>query len=429
MINDSDDATTPDRPDVVPGQSPGALLRGKREAAGISHAEASEALHLTIHYIKALENDDYGKLPALTFVKGYLRSYAAYLKTDVNEVMAGFERLSVNFVEERPQPPPPRRTLPRNGQVLPWALAAAAVLLILVIGIAWWLISRGGDEIADAGISRNAALSTQALVMGATEQPIAAARPVNPVAANRRIAANGAASMPTNGMGRLAASNTVSGIESVRNLVLAEDVINGAEEIDAVDTVDVADVPVVVEEAVEETKASVPAIVEEAVEETEVLGTPVPTSAVPVPAAAPEVVVADQGTSVPTRANVISGSAAAIVAALTRDEVPEVDVANGARQVRLMGAGDDLLHLQFTGSSWVEIDDASRVRLYHDMLNAGDAITVKGSSPFYLLLGDARNVEVILNSRKVNVVRDIQPDRSARVVVSNESRTSRGVAN
>ena len=56
--------------------TPGAMLRQAREAAGLTHAAVGEALHLTVHYIKALENDDYNKLPGQLFVKGYMRTYA-----------------------------------------------------------------------------------------------------------------------------------------------------------------------------------------------------------------------------------------------------------------------------------------------------------------------------------------------------------------
>ena len=73
-------------------ETPGMMLRKARESANFTHAAVGEALHLTVHYIKALENDDYSKLPAATFVKGYLRAYARYLKLDVNAVLASYEK-------------------------------------------------------------------------------------------------------------------------------------------------------------------------------------------------------------------------------------------------------------------------------------------------------------------------------------------------
>lgn len=123
------------------GQRPGALLRSARERSGRSHAVVSEALHLTVHYLKALENDDYEKLPGLIFVKGYIRSYARYLKLDVEAVVDCYEA----YVKELP--PVKDHTLAgnytrkRSDGALGGALAAA---LIVVLGLiaGWWFVGR-----------------------------------------------------------------------------------------------------------------------------------------------------------------------------------------------------------------------------------------------------------------------------------------------
>jgi len=82
---------TPESQGQAPVQKPGDLLRSKREAAGMSQAQVGEALHLTVHYIKSLESDEYSKLPGLTFVKGYFRSYARLLKLDEAAILDCYE--------------------------------------------------------------------------------------------------------------------------------------------------------------------------------------------------------------------------------------------------------------------------------------------------------------------------------------------------
>lgn len=75
--------------------SPGQFLKEMREELGLSHAQVSEALYITVHYVKALENDDYTKLPGQTFIKGYYKSYAEYLRADTEKVMNYY----FNYVE------------------------------------------------------------------------------------------------------------------------------------------------------------------------------------------------------------------------------------------------------------------------------------------------------------------------------------------
>ena len=63
-------------------RGPGHLLEKKREALGLSVQEAADALHITMHYVRALETDAHDKLPGDVFIKGYLRAYANLLELD-----------------------------------------------------------------------------------------------------------------------------------------------------------------------------------------------------------------------------------------------------------------------------------------------------------------------------------------------------------
>ena len=155
------------RESLPAGQRPGALLRSARELSGRSHAVVSEALHLTVHYLKALENDDYEKLPGLIFVKGYIRSYARYLKLDVEAVVDCYE----SYVKELP--PVKSHTLAgnytrkRSDGALAGALAAA---LIVVLGLVagWWFVGRAETTLspqpsAASIANQGAAVATAAL--------------------------------------------------------------------------------------------------------------------------------------------------------------------------------------------------------------------------------------------------------------------------
>ena len=90
---------------------------------------------------------------------------------------------------------------------------------------------------------------------------------------------------------------------------------------------------------------------------------------------------------------------------------------NGTRQLTLTGEGSDLLQLIFRGNSWVEIDDASNVRLYNEMLSTGDTLNIHGTTPFHVLLGDASQVDVTLNASPIDLKAEIRNDRTARFIL------------
>ena len=69
----------------------GQLLREAREKKGVSLEEVEEATHIRQKFLQALEEGNFGALPAETYVKGFLRTYAMYLELDPEELMALYE--------------------------------------------------------------------------------------------------------------------------------------------------------------------------------------------------------------------------------------------------------------------------------------------------------------------------------------------------
>src|ERR1044072_2743504 len=68
----------------------GELLKQKRESTGLSLSEVALATKINPKVLTAIENGDETSLPAKTFLKGFVRSYALFLKMDVDEVMRSF---------------------------------------------------------------------------------------------------------------------------------------------------------------------------------------------------------------------------------------------------------------------------------------------------------------------------------------------------
>lgn len=68
----------------------GELLKKARESKGLSLHEVGQSLKINSKILKAIEDDDQKHLPAKTFLRGFVQSYAQYLKMNMDEVMAVF---------------------------------------------------------------------------------------------------------------------------------------------------------------------------------------------------------------------------------------------------------------------------------------------------------------------------------------------------
>lgn len=81
-------------------EGPGKLLLEAREKAELSVADVANRMHLEQRIVNAIESDDYEKLPAATYVRGYLRSYSKLLNIDAAHIV---DLYSANAPEEMPE--------------------------------------------------------------------------------------------------------------------------------------------------------------------------------------------------------------------------------------------------------------------------------------------------------------------------------------
>lgn len=133
---------------MTPPTLPGQRLKVAREAAGLAPADVAERLRLSTTIVKALEADDYERLPGAAFVKGYLRNYAKLVGLPADDIANLYQQIRD---EEQPAEsveilaPVPQR---RSGLI--WLALAVGVI---VVGL---LVFVGGDERAHDGVVDNA---------------------------------------------------------------------------------------------------------------------------------------------------------------------------------------------------------------------------------------------------------------------------------
>lgn len=81
----------------------GQVLKQAREQKNLSLNEVSLATKINPKILAAIEENDENRLPAKTFLRGFVRTYASYLKMDVNQVMDIFHE-EHGTTQPRPTP-------------------------------------------------------------------------------------------------------------------------------------------------------------------------------------------------------------------------------------------------------------------------------------------------------------------------------------
>lgn len=79
--------------------------------------------------------------------------------------------------------------------------------------------------------------------------------------------------------------------------------------------------------------------------------------------------------------------------------------------------GSDELTLHFKHDSWVEVEHKGGTEEHADTRHAGETLTIYGTAPFAVLLGDARDVQLSFNGRQIDISSNIRADNSARLSI------------
>ncbi|HET7319236.1 MAG TPA: RodZ domain-containing protein [Nitrospirota bacterium] len=71
----------------------GKYLHDAREARGIDLRDAAQQTRISLQYLRALEEENFEKLPGDVFVRGFLKNYARFLRLDEAEVMKQYAEM------------------------------------------------------------------------------------------------------------------------------------------------------------------------------------------------------------------------------------------------------------------------------------------------------------------------------------------------
>jgi cytoskeleton protein RodZ len=97
----------------------GELLKSEREKRGLSLHEIGMSLKINPKILKAIEDGDQANLPAKTFLRGFVKTYAQYLRLDVNQALEMFQEEYGATRAETPTPTQQATPQASSGQGVP----------------------------------------------------------------------------------------------------------------------------------------------------------------------------------------------------------------------------------------------------------------------------------------------------------------------
>ena len=121
----------------------GARLREERLSRGIKRSEIAIKLHITNHYVKSLEANNFDKLPGAIFVKGYLKNYSELLDLNPTEIIGLYEKFISKENEGRADKVTPQKQKVKNRLIVVFSV----VLFISLFAVLWVFGSDATQEL------------------------------------------------------------------------------------------------------------------------------------------------------------------------------------------------------------------------------------------------------------------------------------------
>jgi len=146
------------------------MLQRARQARGLTLEEVERDTRISRRYLQALENENFGLLPAPVYARGFLRTYARYLGLEPANLLPLFP---VGYVEEPALQPWPKvrtpRTWPSSGLLAGGVVGVLILIVVLLYGLG------GQGESSHSLFGLQTATPETVAVLPETEEPVVAA--------------------------------------------------------------------------------------------------------------------------------------------------------------------------------------------------------------------------------------------------------------
>jgi cytoskeleton protein RodZ len=372
--NEQQDDASKDKVSAV--ESVGVILRAERLRQDLSEKEVADQLHITMHYVRAIESNSFEKLPGAVFVKGYIKSYALLLGLEQSQIIGSYDEY-VNDQQDAAREKTRIQVRRRKDKNRPWVIGSGVAFLGFFVAL--WLFNSGSDENNEPVLGSPSKPENQSQLKPRLADDAAA----TPVAIVIPLAAMAAEPPAQDGDGQMQSTDSANASS-----------MDGAVDDGTVTEVGTTEAVV---SGINEAAVQAPLISDQnnqpqLGQDSEVISV---NDTIPNPQTEP---VSDQFT-----------------AAIETRDVPEPDISGG--RILVEAEGSDVLLITFVGESWIEVSDSFENLIYRDLRDAGNVLEIIGTAPFNVLLGDAPYVKMTLNGTVVDASGNIRIDNSVRLKV------------
>ena len=364
-------AETDGAEDAISVLTAGDILHQARQRLGLNEKEVADKLHITRHYVKALESNSYEKLPGAVFAKGYLKSYALLLGLDVEDLLSRYDEFTYQQKADSKEERRLLRARKKKGRNKPLVIISLLVFIAGFLGL--WLVNSYFTQKSVSDVPN-------------TVEPVDDVRASLPRLNELQVTTQPQFTLEVE-------PEKISA--PARQPMITPLLVAGA-----------VDVP---ERFLEVDPGSI-------------VG----------PQVARRIESGESGENGEISESGESGESGGAEGETTLEDLTAalqlltVEQAVGAestvktdqpRLISIQAIGNDILRISFTGQSWIEVNDSESQQIYRDIRAAGDVLEITGSAPFNILLGDALFTVMSLNGDEIDLSGDIRIDNSARLTV------------
>jgi cytoskeleton protein RodZ len=334
----------------------GSLLQQERQRLGLNEKEVADQLHITMHYVKALESNSFEKLPGAVFARGYLKSYAILLGVEVDEVLSRYDEFARQQKADMAEENRLIRERRKKDRNKPFVILSLIIFVSGFLGL--WLAN---SYFSDDAVSNVPSTAESEAVID-----------------NIRPALSQAIEPPTTTEPQLSLEVDAEEVSSAVSDTVMTEPYTAEVPVSPIQSAAAIDAAVTANTTGEASESADPA--------TQTIN---PT-------------VEDRTVALQAEQSVLNDSAATV---------------DAPRVIAVESIGNDVLRISFSGESWVEVNDSESQQIYRDIREAGDVLEITGSAPFNILLGDAPFTTMSLNGDEIDLSADIRIDNSARLTV------------
>lgn len=152
--------------------APGELLMAERLRRGLDEKDVADKLHITMHYVRAIETNHFEKLPGAVFTRGYIRSYALLLGLNPQPLTAMFD--SINSAQQGIKDEEGRRQVARrrSDRNKPWVYVSVGTFVLGMTAL-WAYNHFSADDTVATPLPANGGGNNAAPVTTIASRPMA----------------------------------------------------------------------------------------------------------------------------------------------------------------------------------------------------------------------------------------------------------------